>query len=153
MTGKTKPELHLQIDIIREAGAWPPCRSLITGAAQETLKHLKYKKPCEISFLLTDDENIRILNRDYRGKDKPTNVLSFPQNEQGMLGDIILSHTTIKKEAADQGKAFKHHLAHLVAHGVLHLMGHDHETSKDARAMEGLEIKILAALGIPDPYC
>jgi probable rRNA maturation factor len=117
------------------------------------------------SVLFTSDEEIHTLNREWRGRDKPTNVLSFPMLERDellalaadgppeMLGDIALAHQTCVREAADKGIALEAHAAHLIVHGLLHLAGHDHEISDDhAEAMEALEVKALALLGIADPY-
>ncbi|RIY00786.1 rRNA maturation RNase YbeY [Aureimonas flava] len=113
----------------------------------------------EVSVTLSDDEDVRALNAEWRGKDKPTNILSFPMmplqpgDRPGpMLGDLILARQTLAREAADEGKAPDDHFRHLLVHGVLHLLGHDHETDRDAEAMEALEIGILAGLGIADPY-
>jgi probable rRNA maturation factor len=115
----------------------------------------------EIAVMLTDDAGIRTLNSNWRGIDKPTNVLSFPalQPTAGapadaprMLGDIAIAYETTRKEADDEEKPFDHHLSHLAVHGFLHLIGYDHEKDADAEAMEGLEREILAQLGIPDPY-
>lgn len=116
----------------------------------------------EVSVVLADDATVRTLNRDHRGKDKPTNVLSFPiGGEDGpaggtaapvMLGDVILACETVTAEAAAQGKSVADHLRHLVVHGVLHLAGHDHEDDAAAERMERLETRILADLGVGDPY-
>lgn len=117
----------------------------------------------EIDICLDSDAAVRILNRDWRGKDKPTNVLSFPGLEGGHaallppeaprpLGDIVLAYETCIREADEQGKPFAHHVQHLVVHGVLHLLGFDHEREDEAAAMESLEIRVLAGLGLPDPY-
>lgn len=107
----------------------------------------------EISILLTDDENIQQLNKNYRGKDKPTNVLSFPQEEPGMLGDIALALETLEREAEEQEKSLSDHFTHLFVHGVLHLRGYDHELGqKEQDEMEALEIKILKDLGVDNPY-
>ena len=110
----------------------------------------------KITVVLADDAFIRTLNRDYRGKDKPTNVLSFPEsripNPESYLGDLVLALETIEREAKEQGKTFRDHTAHLLVHGTLHLLGHDHENDKDAAVMERLEIKILKTLGIGNPY-
>lgn len=110
----------------------------------------------ELSVLLADDAAIRELNRDYRGFDKPTNVLSFPAGptppRTPLLGDLALAFETIGREAETDAKPFDHHLTHLVVHGVLHLLGYDHETDDEADAMETLETRILAGLGIADPY-
>ena len=107
-----------------------------------------------ISVLLTGDPQLRTLNRDFRGKDKPTNVLSFPagQNDEDYRGDIALAYGVTAKEAKATGKSLRDHAAHLVVHGVLHLAGYDHERPKDAKVMEPLEVKILKRLGIADPY-
>ena len=110
-----------------------------------------------LTIVLSDDDEVQALNAHYRGKDKPTNVLSFPDgdaDETGaqQLGDIILSYDTIAREAAEQGKEFAHHLTHLVMHGVLHLLGYDHENAKDAEAMESREVALLKAMGIANPY-
>ena len=116
----------------------------------------------ELAVMLTDDDGIRTLNSNWRGIDKPTNVLSFPalqptgpvgpDDAPRMLGDIAIAYETTRREADDEQKPFDHHLSHLAVHGFLHLIGYDHETDNDAEAMETLEAEILAQLGIPDPY-
>jgi probable rRNA maturation factor len=116
----------------------------------------------ELAVMLTDDAGIRTLNSNWRGIDKPTNVLSFPalqptgaggpDEAPRMLGDIAIAYETTRKEADDEQKPFDHHLSHLAVHGFLHLIGYDHEKNDDADAMETLEREILAQLGIPDPY-
>jgi probable rRNA maturation factor len=116
----------------------------------------------ELAVMLTDDTGIRTLNRNWRGIDKPTNVLSFPalqpRGPQGrdeaprMLGDIAIAYETTRKEADEEQKPFDHHLSHLAVHGFLHLIGHDHERDQEAETMESLERDILSQLGIPDPY-
>lgn len=110
----------------------------------------------EMSLLLTDDREMRALNRTWRGKDAPTNVLSFPasdnRNEPGFLGDVALAYETARREADATGIALPDHAAHLVVHGVLHLLGFDHATDEEAERMEALERRALAALGIKDPY-
>jgi probable rRNA maturation factor len=104
------------------------------------------------TILLADNETLRRLNRDFRGKDKPTNVLSFPAGDADYRGDIAIAYGVTKKEAKDAGKSLADHASHLVVHGVLHLAGYDHERPKDAGLMEPLEVKILKRLGIADPY-
>jgi probable rRNA maturation factor len=116
----------------------------------------------ELAVMLTDDSGIQTLNSNWRGIDKPTNVLSFPalqptgsgtpDDAPRMLGDIAIAYQTTRKEADDEQKPFDHHLSHLAVHGFLHLIGYDHEKDDDAEAMESLEQEILAQLGIPDPY-
>ena len=105
----------------------------------------------DFTILLTSDKALRALNREFRGKDKATNVLSFPGTGD-YAGDIALAYGVTKAEAKASGKTFADHATHLVVHGVLHLAGHDHERPKDAQVMEPLEVKILARLGIADPY-
>jgi probable rRNA maturation factor len=107
-----------------------------------------------VAVLLTSDEAVAELNRRFRGKAGPTNVLSFPAsaNPENHLGDIALAHGVCVREAAEQGKTLEQHLAHLVVHGVLHLLGYDHETDGEAEAMEALERSILRGLDVPDPY-
>jgi probable rRNA maturation factor len=116
----------------------------------------------ELAVMLTDDAGIRTLNNNWRGIDKPTNVLSFPalppagpggpDDAPRMLGDIAIAYETTRKEADDEQKPFDHHLSHLAIHGFLHLIGYDHENDDDAETMETLEQEILAQLGIPNPY-
>jgi probable rRNA maturation factor len=108
----------------------------------------------EVTVLLTDDAEQQALNREHRRKNKPTNVLSFPAPEfvRPHLGDLSLAFETCAQEAEEQGKPLENHLQHLVAHGVLHLVGWDHEDDAEADAMEALERKVLEGLGVPDPY-
>jgi probable rRNA maturation factor len=110
----------------------------------------------EVSILLADDARMRGLNRDFRGQDRPTNVLSFPSNETHdgarFYGDVALALETLLREAQEEGKRVDGHLTHLVAHGVLHLLGFDHENDRDAERMEAIERNILAKLGFSDPF-
>lgn len=145
------------IDIEIEDEAWtaaaPDAEDLVEQAVAATLAQIDFEGGA-VTVLLTDDESVRELNARFRDKDKPTNVLSFPapQNPEGHLGDIALASGVCLREAAEQGKPLPHHLQHLVAHGVLHLVGYDHETDAEAEQMEGLERVILAGIGVPDPY-
>lgn len=106
----------------------------------------------EITLRIVDAEEGQALNRDYRGKDYATNVLTFPLNEKPLMGDIVLCAPVVEKEAAEQGKSIAAHYAHLVVHGVLHLQGYDHENDAEAALMEPLETQIVIKLGYADPY-
>jgi probable rRNA maturation factor len=132
--------------------ALPDWETLATGAAEAALAD--EVEPGEISILLADDETVRDLNNRFRGKDTSTNVLSFPAHETatGQLGDIVLAYGVCAREAVEQNKPLAAHLQHLVAHGVLHLLGYDHEDDAEAEVMEDQERRILAGLGLPDPY-
>ena len=152
----------IAVDILIEAGDWGPeaaIRPLIERAVAAAARSGGIEVPdgAELSVLLTDDAHVRVLNRDYRGKDKPTNVLSFPAAGPGepvgpLLGDIALARETALAEALDEDRPVEHHVAHLIVHGLLHLFGYDHEDDDEAEAMERLEAAVLADLGIPDPY-
>lgn len=148
------------IDIEVEDAAWtdalPDAEAVTLAAASVALADT----PGSVAILLTDDETVRDLNARFRNKDTPTNVLSFPasavpaqDDDAGShLGDIALAFGVCAREAREQGKPLSHHLSHLVAHGILHLLGYDHETDADAEEMEALERAILKPLGVPDPY-
>ncbi len=163
-TPPPQPALPLEIAASVEAGGWPPEEELTDVADRAIAAALAElgvtpSDGCELSIVFTDDENIRQLNARWRGKDKPTNVLSFPAFpvKRGaplppMLGDIVIAFETVEREARDEGKTFDAHLLHLVVHGFLHLLGYDHEEEREAEEMERLERRILAALAIPDPY-
>ena len=141
---------HL-IDIAVQAEGWPDCADLAVKAVAAVAAELDGPRLGELSLVLSDDEQVTVLNRDYRGKDKPTNVLSFPQSG-ALLGDVILARETIAREAKDKGASFEAHLTHLIMHGWLHLQGFDHQTDETASAMESIEIAALATLGIDNPY-
>lgn len=150
--------MTITVDIEIEDEAWTAAaqnaEALVWRAAQAVLDAHEDIEGQGIVILLTDDDSIQTLNRDFRQKDYATNVLSFPspQNPEGQIGDIALAYGVCAREAAEQGKPLGHHLQHLVAHGVLHLLGYDHESDDEAEAMEALEREILAGLDIPDPY-
>jgi probable rRNA maturation factor len=149
------------LDIIVEAPAWnalrgvkPALRRAINAAAAPM-----QLPQSELAIVLTDDAAIRALNHRWRGRDKPTNVLSFPAH--GLvppgsgprpLGDVVIAYETMAREAQEQGLPLTHHLAHLAVHGFLHLLGYDHESDTEAETMEQLERDILARLDVPDPY-
>jgi probable rRNA maturation factor len=145
------------IDIEVEDEAWiaaaPDVEDLVLVAAAAALAAADFEGG-GVTVLLTDDGSVRDLNARFRQKDHATNVLSFPapENPEAHLGDIALAFGVCAREAEEQGKPLSHHLQHLVAHGVLHLVGYDHETDAEAEQMEGLERVILAGLGVPDPY-
>ena len=154
------PVPPLEIAVIRNADGWPDTFDAL--AERAVLAALAEAKPkikgaAEISVLLTDDEEQRDLNAQWRGKDSSTNVLSFPQIEPfdpviGLLGDITLARETVTREAQEQGITLEDHFTHLVVHGFLHILGYDHLDEEEALEMEGLETRILAGLGIADPY-
>jgi len=145
------------IEVEIEDAAWtaaqPQAEALALAAADAALAQ-EGAVGEGVSLLLTGDGQVRDLNRRFRGQDKPTNVLAFPapQNPARFLGDVALAYGVCAREADEQGKPLAHHLQHLVAHGVLHLLGYDHVSDAQAEAMEGLERAVLAGLGIPDPY-
>ena len=145
------------IDIEIEDPAWTEAladaEALVRTAATATLAS-EGATGEGVTLLLTDDGTVRDLNRRFRAQDKPTNVLSFPAptNPERFLGDIALAYGVCAGEAAEQGKPLAHHLQHLTAHGVLHLLGYDHMSDDEAHEMEDLERVVLAGLGIPDPY-
>ncbi len=145
-----KPALSCTVVVVDEG--WqevlPGVERLVRKAARAATR-----RKASLNVALSDDRGVRTLNRQHRGKDKPTNVLSYPSGESVFLGDIVLARQTIWREARQQKKQPADHVAHLVVHGVLHLLGHDHETSdEDAERMEALERRILKKLGIADPY-
>ena len=147
-----------KIDVLVESRRWKEPRvvkSLVRRAVNEAAAAVS-TSGAELAIVLTNDSAIRLLNRNWRGVDAATNVLSFPTGRTGgdplLIGDVVLAYETIAAEARAEGKPFAHHVAHLVVHGFLHLLGFDHERKKDAEAMERLERDILQRLAIPDPY-
>jgi len=150
----------LDIAVIVNDENWPDTlEPLAERAVLEALKQskAKVKGAAELSILLTNDAEQHELNQQWRGKDSSTNVLSFPQIEPfgpvvGILGDITLARETLEREAAEQGVTFEAHFTHLVVHGFLHILGYDHLDDDEATEMESLETRILATLGIDDPY-
>ena len=165
---KTKPRTRARvarIDIIVDASneaAWnravPKLEAQVRRAARAALRTAKpMPGRGQMTVRLSGDRDVRRLNHDFRGKDKPTNVLSFPSGDavgpRGtlLLGDIVIAYGTVAREAAAQGKTIRDHLLHLVVHGVLHLLGHDHQRAADAVRMERIETALLADFGIADP--
>lgn len=156
-----EPPGRLRLDILIEDGDWSafaPVGEALRQVADAVAQRLDIDA-AEAAIALSSDERVRALNRTYRGKDKPTNVLSFPAGEHAApfvlrrhLGDVVLAAETVAREAAAEGKPPRHHLQHLAVHGLLHLLGYDHDTEPQAREMEALEAEILAQIGVPDPY-
>ena len=158
----------LKIDVLVVSEHWKnaaAAKDVVRRALKQAATALS-TKTAELAIVLTDDAAMRRLNRNWRGIDAPTNVLSFATKNSGdqldeqsggqfvgnHLGDIVLAYETVKREAHRDGKAFDHHLAHLVVHGFLHLLGYDHGNDAQARRMETTERAILRDLGVPDPY-
>ena len=146
-----------------EAGNGPDetaLAGLVKRSVEAAWDNLRLKPAeSELSLVFTDDASIQAINAEWRGKDKPTNVLSFPaypvkagEQPGPMLGDIIIARETVQREALEEGKPLENHLTHLVVHGFLHLLGYDHESEDEAEEMERREREILHALAIPDPY-
>ncbi len=163
---KSEIDFVVEIDVAVEDPRWetvvPDLEAFVTRAVEAGLAVAPEppEGPVEVSILLTGDDAVQDLNRTWRGKDKPTNVLSFPAPAQPSpagvpmpLGDVVLAYDTMLRESVEQTKPLSDHLAHLLVHGTLHLLGQDHETGEaDADAMEALEVAALRTLGVPDPY-
>lgn len=160
------PTLELDIDPVWPSSTdWEALAARAAEAAGAVAPELGHEHLL-VSLVMADDEEVHALNKQWRAKDKPTNVLSFPMlareevlaaaaapDAPGMLGDLILAHGVCVREAAEKGIAVEAHAAHLIVHGLLHLAGYDHETGEaDATEMEALETKALALMGLPDPY-
>ena len=157
----------MQLDLDIEGwpdGAWEALADRAAAACAEVDAELANPR-LSVSLLFTSDEEVHALNREWRERDKPTNVLSFPmlmrdellelasEGPPAMLGDLALAYETCAREAEAKSVPLEHHASHLIVHGLLHLAGYDHETSEeDADKMEALEVRILAKLGIADPY-
>ena len=170
MSGLSAERVSVEVSVHCEAwlAACPEAKALAETAARAALVRTAGKlagTPLILGLILTDDAEQRGLNRTYRGRDAATNVLSFaladlaadpaaarPAGSPVLLGDVVLAFATIEREAAEQEKKLADHLRHLVVHGVLHLLGFDHENAAAAAAMEAREVEILERLGVPDPY-
>jgi probable rRNA maturation factor len=162
---RTQPQPAADVEIIVRSPLWNAHRG-VKGLLRRALVEAACatRKAGELAIVLTDDESIRAMNGQWRGKNRPTNVLSFPaarsartevaRNRGGHrhLGDIVIAYQTTVREADAQCKPFNHHVAHLAVHGFLHLLGYDHESPADAEAMERLEVAVLAGLRVPNPY-
>ena len=143
------------ITLVVEEAAWRSHRGLLPklrAAAEAARRAAKLPAKRRLTILLADDARLKTLNADFRGKKKPTNVLSFPSGAADYAGDVALAYGVTKAEAVAAKRNFADHARHLVVHGVLHLAGYDHMTDRDARVMEPLETRILAKLGVSDPY-
>jgi probable rRNA maturation factor len=173
-----RPRLAPAIDIVVDSPLWKAQRGVkaVLQRAIGEAAAMAATSGGELAIVLTDDSAIRALNRNWRGKDQPTNVLSFPANapvhsiprkpgvgvasrranvppaRARLLGDIVIAYETMAREALAEQRPFRHHLAHLAVHGFLHLLGHDHAAEAEADAMEALEIAVLARLDVPNPY-
>jgi probable rRNA maturation factor len=156
---------ELTVEVSAPCPAWErecaEAAALAEAAARVALRREEVPDGAVVDITLADDATQRALNRTWRGKDAPTNVLAFPAADPAstvppgaplLLGDVVLAFETVGREAAEQGKPFEDHLRHLVVHGVLHLLGYDHEDERGAAAMEAREIAVLAELGVPNPY-
>ena len=154
------PVLAVSVGIQIQSPLWdtqPRAESVVQEAVAAAAAALSTSDD-EVSILLTDDSAVRILNREWRGLDKPTNVLSFPAPKSPatggarFLGDIVIAYETLQRECEDEDRDFLHHLSHLTVHGFLHLLGYDHQTDAEADEMEGTESKIMTAMKLPDPW-
>jgi probable rRNA maturation factor len=150
---------RLEVDVVRHDGDWDEVSDQMLAKAARAALAEASALPAgdyELTILLTGDEEMRALSRTWRGKDAPTNVLSFPVSDAlsgpGLLGDVVLAYETIHNEAGERNLALADHASHLVVHGVLHLVGFDHADDVEAERMEAFERKALASLGIADPY-
>lgn len=143
----------IEVAVSPQSLLWPDISDILENAVRKALGAASLTTaPVEVSLVLADNAFVQNLNREYRGQDKPTNVLSFPQDDPHILGDIIMAYETVRDEAAAQDKSFEHHAAHLAVHGALHLVGYDHENEEEAEDMEQLEVRILEEMGIKNPY-
>jgi probable rRNA maturation factor len=158
-SGRKSPRKSLTVDVMVNSALWqaePKARNIVRRSVMEAAAAVSTTAG-ELAIVLTDDSAIRQLNREWRNKDATTNVLSFPMpaaatGETMLLGDIVIAYETTAREALAEGKPLRNHLAHLAVHGFLHLVGYDHETDREADAMESLEAVILSRLGVPNPY-
>ena len=142
------------ITVVIEDERWLSMRADVEAQVRDVVARVLEAEEVQgqVAVVLADDAMIRSLNHDFRGKDAPTNVLSFPAKDDEMLGDIILSLDTLTREATEQNKDIWHHTTHLLVHGVLHIIGYDHEDDVEAEEMEAREVALLAGFMISNPY-
>jgi len=151
-------EVDMTIDDAAWRDAFPSLQSLVDRTAPAVWRRSGLDGAAEVSVVLSSDAKMQALNFQHRAVDRPTNVLAFPLGEPMQpggpthLGDIILAYETVAREAARDAKPLDAHVTHLLVHGLLHLLGHDHETESDAETMEQIEVEIMSALGYPNPY-
>jgi probable rRNA maturation factor len=151
--------MSVDVQIATDA-AGIPSRTVIRNWVQRAVDVADSGRDVDVSVRIVDEEEMRALNRNYRDQDKSTNVLAFPAGDAGfvppgerpLLGDIVVCADIVVREADEQGKPLDHHWGHMLVHGTLHLLGHDHISEREAEAMEALERRVLASLGIADPY-
>ena len=141
----------IAVDVVTKNKKWVGKEKLVERLAKKLISLVKSDAQ-EISISLVSDRQMKKINFQFRDKNKPTNVLSFPAFDRLFLGDIVIAYETLEREAKEQKKKFNDHLTHLILHSILHLLGHDHEEEKMAQKMEKLEIKILKQLDIENPY-
>jgi probable rRNA maturation factor len=146
------PEIAVMIEepLWREEGRGLPQK--LRRAARTALESVKDHRSGQLTILLAGDAKLKALNTRFRGKNKPTNVLSFPAADRDYLGDVAIAYGVCAQEAETAAKSLQDHAIHLAVHGVLHLLGYDHESAREARIMEPIEIAVLAKLGVADPY-
>jgi probable rRNA maturation factor len=162
---RTRRKPPVAVELVEACPRWaerlPRRRALCVAAAEAAFAAAKPRltRRTEVSVVLADDALVRRLNRQWRRIDAPTDVLSFPSLDEepppkapSLLGDVVLAFETVSREAQEQGKALADHMRHLVVHGILHLLGYDHEAPEQALKMEELETRVLARLGVADPY-
>jgi len=151
--------MNVDVQVASAAAAIPASKD-ICDWVERTVRAVDPGRDVEVSVRVVDEEEMRALNRDYRDKDRPTNVLAFPSGdgdvvppgETPLLGDVVVCAGVVAREAQEQGKPSEHHWSHMLVHGTLHLLGYDHVSDGDAEVMEALERRILAGFGIADPY-
>jgi probable rRNA maturation factor len=153
----TRARVPIALDVTVDYAAWkkavPSPARLCRAAANQALKVARVRRTPAVTLELISDRRMQRLNREFRGFDKPTNVLAFPSGDDtGFLGDIAIAFETVRREAKGDQKSIRAHLAHLVVHGVLHLIGYHHDDSTAAERMENLERRALSGMGIADPY-